>query len=100
MILRRPVGLYVFVLILSAAVVRCNEYSDGSKLTGSCAGEFCEAKDEYDEPCMDEGTKDDHGGIEEEPNIEDTDDDEPENEAEQFDYPKEGLFRWDPIKVS
>jgi hypothetical protein len=48
---------------------------------------------------MDEGRKGDHGGIDDEP-TDDEKDEEPEDDPEEFDYPKEGLYRWDPVKVS
>ena len=89
----------VFLLILSAVVVKCNKYSKNSRESTSCNGEFCEAKDENDEPCMDEDSKGDQGNLDDEPDDEDTNE-EAEDEPEEFDYPKEGLFRWDPVKVS
>ena len=93
------VSVLVLFLTLSAVVVKCDKYSKDSQQRGSCTGGFCASKDEYDEPCIDEGRKGDHGGIGDEPTDDDKEE-EPEDEPEEFDYPKEGLYRWDPVKVS
>ena len=70
-----------------------NKYSKNSRQRSSCTGEFCEPKDEYDEPCIDDDAlKGDLDGTDDEPEPSD-------DEPEEFDYPKEGLFRWDPVKV-
>ena len=93
------VSALVLFLALSTIVVKSNKYSKNIRKSGSCTGEFCEAKDEYDEPCMDEGHKGDPGVIEDEPSMDDSDE-QSEEGTEEFDYPKEGLYRWDPVKVS
>lgn len=98
------VSALVVFLALSTVVVKSNKYSKNIRKNGSCTGEFCEVKDEYDEPCMDEGHKGDPGVIEDEPSVDDKDeqpeDEQSEDETEEFDYPKEGLYRWDPVKAS
>ena len=105
---KTSVFLLLLCLALSAVFVKCTKYSKDSRGNGgSCDGGFCEAKDEYDEPCLDDGKKGDHGSTDDdEPSLEDDDEpsleddnEQPEEEFEEFDYPKEGLFRWDPVKV-
>ena len=99
---KQSVFLLLFLTLL-AVVVDCNKYSKDSRQSRSCRGEFCEPKDEYDEPCIDDDAlKGDLGGTDDEPEPSDDEErsEETEDEPEEFDYPKEGLFRWDPVKVS
>lgn len=65
-------------LMLCSVLIKCSKYQTDVQHDGSCTGDFCIAKDEFDEPCMDEG---------EAPELD-------EGEA------NEGLYRWDPIAVS
>lgn len=96
------VSALVLFLTLSSmvVVVKSNKYSKNIRKSASCTGEFCEAKDEYDEPCMDERKKGDPGQIDDDEPTMDDKDELPEDGTEEFDYPKEGLYRWDPVKVS
>ena len=96
--------LVLLLLMLSALVVDCNKYGKNSRETGSCRGEFCKPRDEYNEPCIDDDAlRGDPGSADDEPSVDEEKDDreEPaEDVSEEFDYPEEGLFRWDPVKVS
>ena len=93
-------ALLLFLTLSSMVVVKSNKYSKDIRKSASCTGEFCEAKDEYDEPCMDERKKGDPGLIDDDEPTMDDKDEQPGDETEEFDYPKEGLYRWDPVKVS
>lgn len=61
-------------LLLCSVFINCSKYKADTQHGDSCSGEFCAVEDEFDVPCMDEG--------------------------EDVEYNSEGLYRWDPMKVS
>ncbi|XP_046842649.1 transmembrane prolyl 4-hydroxylase-like isoform X3 [Xenia sp. Carnegie-2017] len=86
---KKQACVFLLVCVVSSVFVECSRYT--KDVSHSCIGEFCVAKSAFDEPCMDyrKVTK----------NIERDIDNEEEEDHDFIDYPKEGLFRWDPVEI-